>query len=98
MSLISRLKTAGQALFSPAQSRRQSTLAMAPGYEAAGYGRRLAGFNPTADAINTLLIGGGVAVRSRSRKLVRENAWAEAAIDNWCSSAIGTGIVPEWKP
>ncbi len=34
-------------------------------------------------------------LRSRSRDLVRRNAWAQAALDAFVSNAVGTGIKPQ---
>ena len=44
------------------------------GYEAAANTRRTQGWNPSNEGINALVAGGGDALRSRSRDMVREGA------------------------
>jgi lambda family phage portal protein len=65
------------------------------GYEGASTSRRLAGWTETDSAISTLLSTEGDTLRSRSRGLVRKNAWAKNAQDVYVANAIGTGITPE---
>ena len=65
------------------------------GYEAAANTRRTQGWNPSNDGINALVSGGGDALRSRSRDMVRRNAWAANAIESFVGNAVGTGIKPQ---
>jgi lambda family phage portal protein len=65
------------------------------GYEAAANTRRTQGWNPSTDGINVLITSGGEALRSRSRDMVRRNAWAHNAIESFVGNAVGTGIKPQ---
>ncbi|MCC6395029.1 MAG: phage portal protein [Bryobacterales bacterium] len=69
----------------------------AAGYEAAAATRRTQGWNPSAEGINALVTGGGDALRSRSRDMVRRNAWACNAVESFVGNAVGTGIKPQAK-
>ncbi len=61
-------------------------------YDAAGRGRRGAGWNASRLGQNTLLYSHGQEVLARSRDAVRNSAWASAAVDSYTSNAIGRGI------
>ncbi len=65
------------------------------GYEAAASTRRTQGWNASSDGINALVSGGGDALRSRSRDMVRRNAWASNAIESFVGNCVGTGIKPQ---
>ena len=65
------------------------------GYEAAASTRRTQGWNPSSDGINALVSGGGDALRSRSRDMVRRNAWASNAVESFVGNCVGTGIKPQ---
>ncbi|MEN6532181.1 MAG: phage portal protein [Bryobacteraceae bacterium] len=65
------------------------------GYDASGYGRRLAAWVETNSAINELLSTEGEELRRRSRALVRKNGWATSAQDSYVANAVGTGIKPQ---
>ncbi len=67
------------------------------GFEAAASTRRTQGWNPSTDGINALVSGGGDALRSRSRDMVRRNAWASNAIESFVGNCVGTGIKPQSK-
>jgi lambda family phage portal protein len=69
----------------------------ASGYDAASHSRRIAGFVGSNESINALLLLAGDELRAKSHKLVRENAWASSAIEEWKAQAIGTGIKPQSK-
>ncbi len=69
----------------------------AAGYEAAAATRRTQGWNPSTDGINALITGGGDALRSRSRDMVRRNAWACNAVESFIGNAVGAGIKPQAK-
>ena len=65
------------------------------GFDGASTARRLAGWTEVDSAISALVSTEGDALRSRSRGLVRKNAWAKNAQDAYVANAIGTGITPE---
>ncbi len=67
------------------------------GYEAAANTRRTQGWNPANEGINALVAGGGDALRSRSRDMVRRNAWASNAVESFVGNSVGTGIKPQAK-
>jgi capsid protein len=67
------------------------------GYEAAANTRRTLGWSPSNEGINALVTGGGDALRSRSRDMVRRNAWASNAVESFVGNAVGTGIKPQSK-
>ena len=65
-------------------------------YDAAGRGRRLAGWNPPSSGPNVALAGLQT-IRDRSRDSVR-NDWAgESVVQKWVSNLIGVGIRPRFK-
>jgi lambda family phage portal protein len=65
-------------------------------YDAAGTGRRMAGWTPPQSGPNTAITG-VQKVRDRSRDSVR-NDWSGASgVQKWTTNLIGTGIVPRWK-
>lgn len=65
-------------------------------YDAAGRGRRLAGWTPPSSGPNTA-IAGLQTIRNRSRDSAR-NDWAgESSIQKWSSNLIGIGITPRFK-
>ncbi len=70
-------------------------LRSAAGYEAASTGRRLTSWRATEEGINALVFGSGAVLRSRSRDMVRKNAWAANAIDSFVANAVGSGIKPQ---
>ena len=61
-------------------------------FEAAGTGRRGAGWVTTRLGLNTLLFSSGEILLSRSRDAVRNTPWASAAIDSYVANAVGRGI------
>ena len=69
----------------------------AAGYEAAAATRRTQGWSPSTDGINALITGGGDGLRSRSRDMVRRNAWACNAVESFVGNSVGTGIKPQAK-
>ncbi len=64
-------------------------------YEGAASGRRLASWQPGDAGANALLFRDASLMRSRSRDLVRRNAWAANALDSLVANLIGTGIKPQ---
>jgi len=66
-----------------------------PTYDGVGGGRRSLAWavgNPGAIAA---LMHSQTELRSKSRDLVRRNAWANAALESYVANAIGTGIKPQ---
>jgi lambda family phage portal protein len=61
-------------------------------FDAAGQGRRAAGWVTTRLGLNTLLFSSGETLLSRARDSVRNNPYAATAIDSYVSNAISTGI------
>lgn len=62
--------------------------AMNGGIEAEAFGRRLASFTPTTAHVNTLVAASGATVTARTRRLVRNNGYAAAAVESF---AVGDG-------
>lgn len=65
------------------------------GYEAAATGGRLSTWQPSSESVNSLLFRDASVLRSRSRDMLRQNAWAFNAVDSLVSNMIGTGIKPQ---
>nr|CRH06583.1 Phage portal protein, lambda family [Candidatus Magnetococcus massalia] len=65
------------------------------GYEGAASGRRLGNWQPEEAGANTLLFRDATLMRSRSRDLIRRNAWAANAVDSLVGNLVGTGIKPQ---
>ena len=63
-------------------------------FEAASVGRRTRGWNTSNGSANAESLSGLSRLRSRSRDLVRNNAWANRAVGAWADAIVGTGIVP----
>ncbi len=75
----------------PAPSRR-----VAMRYDAAGMGRRMAGWVPTSSGPNRA-IEGIERIRNRARDVSR-NDWAgKSAVQKWATNLIGIGITPRFK-
>lgn len=66
------------------------------GLEAGRAQRRLSGFLPGRDHVNTLVQSTGGTVLSRSRYLVRNNAYATNAVECFAANLVGYGIKPSW--
>lgn len=65
-------------------------------YDAAGQGRRLAGWNPPTQGPNRTLEG-LQRIRNRARD-VTQNDWSgESSIQKWTTSLVGIGITPRFK-
>ncbi len=63
-------------------------------YDAAGTGRRAAGWDAPEGALNTLAVPNLGRLRKRARAAVRNDPYAFSAIDRRVSNLIGTGITP----
>lgn len=65
-------------------------------YDAAGQGRRLAGWNPPASGPNRA-IEGLQTIRNRARDSARNDWSGTSANQKWTTNLIGIGIVPRFK-
>lgn len=64
-------------------------------YDAAGTGRRMAGWNTPSSGPNNA-IGNPQRIRDRARDVVR-NDWAgTSSVRVWANNIIGTGIIPRF--
>ncbi len=66
-----------------------------PVHEAAGSGRRALAWMPGNPGVVAALLTTHAELRTKSRDLVRRNAWAQAALDAFVANAVGTGIKPQ---
>lgn len=65
-------------------------------YDAAGRGRRLAGWTPPSSGPNAALAGLQT-IRNRARDSVRNDWASESSVQKWSTSLIGIGITPRFK-
>lgn len=65
-------------------------------YDAAGMGKRLAGWNPTSSGPNKALEG-LQNIRNRARDVGRNDWSGTAGVQKWTTNLIGIGITPRWK-
>jgi len=89
------LRNLGRAFRTLGRAAAGRPMAGTTGYEGASTGRRLAMWAEVSTAISALLAAEGDTLRTRSRGLVRKNAWAKSAQDSYVANAIGTGITPK---
>lgn len=66
-----------------------------PLHEAAGAGRRSFAWLPSNPGAVAAMTATQTELRTKSRDLVRRNAWANAALESYVANAIGTGIKPQ---
>lgn len=66
-----------------------------PVHEAAGRGRRSMTWTPSNPGAVAALLATNTELRSKSRDLVRRNAWAQSGIEAFVANAVGTGIKPQ---
>ncbi len=66
-----------------------------PTHEAAGSGRRAWAWMPGNPGAVAAMLATQSELRTKSRDLVRRNAWANAALEGFVANAIGTGIKPQ---
>lgn len=66
-----------------------------PIHEVSGRGRRAMAWSPGNPGAIAALLFTGDALRTRSRDLVRRNAWANASLEAFVANAVGTGIKPQ---
>ena len=67
------------------------------GLEAGRSSRRMSGWLPGRDHVNTIIAASGPTALARSRYLVRNNPYAAGATECFTSNLIGAGIVPTWR-
>ncbi|MWP39392.1 phage portal protein [Rhodobacter sphaeroides] len=64
------------------------------GFDAGLSNRRLRGFRPARAHVNALLAAAGPDMNARARYLVRNNGYAQGALDSWAANTVGTGVKP----
>jgi hypothetical protein len=65
-------------------------------YDAAGFGKRMAGWNPPSSGPNRAIYG-VQKMRDRSHDAVRNDWSGESSVQKWTTSLIGIGIIPRLK-
>lgn len=65
-------------------------------YDAAGRGKRMAGWQPTSSGPNTVMDGLQI-IRNRSRDASRNDWSGESSIQKWTTNLIGIGITPRFR-
>lgn len=86
----------------PAPSEREIALAravtkMLNRYDAAGRGRRMAGWEAPTSGPNAAVLPGLQTLRDRSSDAVRNDWSAEATIQKWATTIVGIAITPRWR-
>lgn len=76
------------------RSFRRRVGAWVGGFEGALSNRRLRAFRPARAHVNALLAQAGPDLNARARYLVRNNGYAQNAIDSWSANAVGVGLKP----
>lgn len=66
-------------------------------YDAAGRGRRMAGWNPPNSGPNSSINEGLPALRSRSSDAIRNDWSGESVIQKWSTNLVGIGITPRFR-
>ncbi len=89
-------------IFSPvsALKRKQARIAIdmvERAYDGAKTGRRIDDWLTTGSSANTEIASAGNRLRDRARDLVRNNSYANKAVEVFVSNAVGTGIIPQAK-
>lgn len=73
----------------------RSLFGQTPVHEAAGRGARAQAWMPGNPGAVSALLATHSDLRSKSRDLVRRNAWAQSGIEAFVANAVGTGIKPQ---
>ena len=73
---------------------RRCVGALLGGFEAGEASRRLRHFQPSRAHLNTLIAAAGADITARARWLVRNNGYANNAIESWAGNVVGNGIKP----
>ncbi len=76
-------------------SKLRALFGAPPVHEAAGRGRRALAWMPGNPGAMAALLATNADLRTKSRDLVRRNAWAQAGIEAFVANAVGTGIKPQ---
>lgn len=76
-------------------SKIRNLFGQPPVHDAAGRGRRSLAWMPGNPGAVAALLATNTELRSKSRDLVRRNAWAQAGIEAFVANAVGTGIKPQ---
>jgi capsid protein len=76
-------------------SKLRSYFGGSPIHEAAGRGRRAQAWMPGNPGAMAALLATNADLRTKSRDLVRRNAWAQSGVEAFVANAIGTGIKPQ---
>jgi len=76
-------------------AKLRSLIGQVPIHEAAGRGRRALAWLPANPGAVAALLATHTDLRTKSRDLVRRNAWAQAGIEAFVANAVGTGIKPQ---
>lgn len=64
------------------------------GFDATSGQRRLKGFTTSRAHVNALIAASGPEMNARARWLVRNNGYANNAIESWAANTVGNGIAP----
>lgn len=104
--MSARLSKAGKRLGRPPNVKAKATVspeqvakiakAIKAKYDAAGRGKRMAGWRPTSSGPNTAMVGLQT-IRDRSRDASRNDWSGEASIQKWTTNLIGIGITPRFR-
>lgn len=84
----------------PRQAKAQATaqtLVPLARYDAAGFGRRMRGWNAPSTGPNKAISSGMATLRNRARDAVRNEWAASAGVRVWTTNLIGVGIIPRPK-
>jgi lambda family phage portal protein len=81
----------------PKSAKRRVLAVEGSGLEAGRYSRRMSGWVPARDHVNTLITSSGRTALARARYLVRNNPYAAAAVECFASNLAGSGIMPSWS-
>lgn len=65
-------------------------------YDAAGTGKRMAGFNPPSTGPNKAIVG-LQKIRDRAQDVTRNDWTGESGTQKWTTTLIGVGIIPRFK-
>jgi lambda family phage portal protein len=96
-SILSRLASAARYVMQANQPGDPWSIGTSSnGLEAGRSTRRLSGWNPSRTHVNTLVASSGRTVVARSRFLVRNNPYGQAATECFTANLVGAGITPSW--
>lgn len=95
---MAKLSKNGKPLGRPAKAKVDASTAtkVTSRYDAAGHGKRMAGWNPGSTGPN-VAIEGLQTIRNRSRDASRNDWSGESSIQKWTTNLIGIGITPRFR-